>query len=206
MDIDASYGATPLDPDEERYLAHPSLAGKTKSDIDALEQDGLITATTWARRTRADLLDEYTLRTMHRMAFEKVWTWAGAYRSTELSIGIDPSQISVQMNQLLGSLSWRADNGLLDQADIARSHLAFTSIHPFRNGNGRLARIWANLLADQHGLPRPSWGRREEYIAVLRSADEQAVTDHLYPRTDSASRSPSRNNGPAATRKTDSGT
>lgn len=181
MNVHARYGATPLDPDEERYLADLALIGKSKAELDALEQDGLVAANVWVRRTGPDLLDELTLRAIHRKAFEKVWTWAGVYRSVELSIGIDPSQIAIQMSQLFGSLQWRAENNLFDHTDVARSHLVFTGIHPFHNGNGRLARMWAMLLADEYSLPRPVWGSRRDYIAVLRSGDEEHLTRLMYP-------------------------
>ncbi|MDU6150925.1 MAG: Fic family protein [Actinomyces urogenitalis] len=179
--LDAIYGTTPLDADEERYLADPSLVGVTKAEIDRREAAGLTDAYAWVQDTNPDLLDEHTLRTMHRIAFGRVWTWAGTYRTRELSIGIDPSQIGVQMAQLFGSLAWRASQGLLDEGDIARSHLALTSIHPFHNGNGRLARAWATMLARRFDLTPPTWGEREAYIAALRSGDERVVDAHLYP-------------------------
>lgn len=96
------------------------------------------------------------------------------------------------MTQLFGSLSWRADNALFNHEDIARSHISFTTIHPFHNGNGRLARIWAHLLADHYGLPRPQWGQRKSHISALRSADERLVIEHLYDIPTSRRRAPTR--------------
>lgn len=179
-DLATSYGTTPVDPDEEAFLVDPALAGATKAHLDVLEAAGLARARAWAVDRRPDLADELTIRTMHRIAFERVWTWAGAYRSVELSIGVEPVQIAPLMAQMTGSLAWRRDEGLLDETDISRTHLALTTIHPFRNGNGRLARLWAALLADACGLPRPSWGTRREYIAALQTGDEKMVHRHLY--------------------------
>ncbi|ESQ73525.1 hypothetical protein ABAC402_18800 [Asticcacaulis sp. AC402] len=53
-------------------------------------------------------------------------------------------------------------------------------IHPFPNGNGRHARMAADLLAVALGRPRFTWGRanlveaaqnRRSYIAALKTAD-----------------------------------
>jgi len=35
----------------------------------------------------------------------------------------------------------------------AWAHAEWLRIHPFANGNGRTARLWANFLARRHGLP-----------------------------------------------------
>ncbi|MCH8978343.1 MAG: Fic family protein [Armatimonadetes bacterium] len=50
-------------------------------------------------------------------------------------------------------------------------------VHPFREGNGRLARWLADLMAVQGGVPPLDWGfevgteaRTEEYFAALRRA------------------------------------
>ncbi|MFA6526871.1 MAG: Fic family protein [Candidatus Babeliales bacterium] len=60
-------------------------------------------------------------------------------------------------------------------------HHRLVWIHPFPNGNGRHARLLADLLIAQRGRPRFSWGAahdlyastpiRKKYIDALRSAD-----------------------------------
>jgi Fic family protein len=44
-----------------------------------------------------------------------------------------------------------------EQADVislcAWAHAEWVRIHPFVNGNGRTARLWANFLATRYGLP-----------------------------------------------------
>jgi fido (protein-threonine AMPylation protein) len=70
-----------------------------------------------------------------------------------------------------------------DPADeiAARFHHRLVSIHPFANGNGRHARMAADLLL-VHVLERPrfTWGRsdlldagdtRQVYLEALRAAD-----------------------------------
>jgi cell filamentation protein len=58
---------------------------------------------------------------------------------------------------------------------VARVHADLLLIHPFRDGNGRLARWLADLMFAQAGLPFPdygfvgrgSMGRRKEYLRAV---------------------------------------
>jgi cell filamentation protein len=57
-------------------------------------------------------------------------------------------------------------------------HVEFVLIHPFREGNGRLARLLATLMALQADLPSLDFGgirgpRRQEYFAAVRSGLER---------------------------------
>jgi fido (protein-threonine AMPylation protein) len=61
-------------------------------------------------------------------------------------------------------------------------------IHPFPNGNGRHARLMADLLVMHFGRKRFSWGReslrdagaaRARYINALRAADNHDVSPLL---------------------------
>ena len=69
-----------------------------------------------------------------------------------------------------------------------RIHHRLVLIHPFPNGNGRHARLMADLLVMRLGGERFSWGReslrnpgaaRERYIAALRSADNHDIAPLL---------------------------
>jgi Fic-DOC domain mobile mystery protein B len=63
-------------------------------------------------------------------------------------------------------------------------HHRLTQIHPFPNGNGRHARLIADLLVMQLSGERFSWGRgslrdagelRKRYIAALGAADNHDI-------------------------------
>ncbi len=65
-----------------------------------------------------------------------------------------------------------------------RFHHRLVQIHPFPNGNGRHARLMADLLVMSLGKQRFSWGRanlrnagamRQTYIAALRAADRHDI-------------------------------
>lgn len=68
-----------------------------------------------------------------------------------------------------------ADDILLER--IARVHGEFLLLHPFREGNGRVARWLADLMCLQSGKPLISWDfashddlRREEYFSAVRKS------------------------------------
>ncbi len=59
-------------------------------------------------------------------------------------------------------------------AALAEVHVELVLIHPFREGNGRVARILAVLMGLQAGLPalyfdKFSGQKREKYFAALRA-------------------------------------
>jgi cell filamentation protein len=57
---------------------------------------------------------------------------------------------------------------------LAEVHVELMLIHPFREGNGRLGRMLATLMALQAGLPILDFSlldgeRKEEYFAAVRA-------------------------------------
>ena len=65
-----------------------------------------------------------------------------------------------------------------DRADIIRAlaetHAELVLIHPFREGNGRVARILSTLMALQAGLPLLDFGwiageKKEAYFAAVQA-------------------------------------
>lgn len=180
--MDEPEGATPLDPDEREGLKFDHVA--TRGQLDELEQANIEQGLAWAARLRrADIFDDAFVRRLHRQLFGDVWKWAGQYRLTEKNIGVDPRQIPVQLRALLGDARYWAENGVYPPLEAAaRFHHRLVSIHPFPNGNGRHARIAADILLERvYGHPRIEWAggvdlqadtaRRESYIAALRAAD-----------------------------------
>lgn len=66
-----------------------------------------------------------------------------------------------------------------DEIAVRFSH-RLVAIHPFPNGNGRFSRLVGDLLAEQLGRPRFTWGSanlvdasqtRRAYVDALRAAD-----------------------------------
>jgi cell filamentation protein len=60
-------------------------------------------------------------------------------------------------------------------AALARTHAELVLIHPFREGNGRCARLLALLMAMQAGLPTLDFwgfagGGKRRYVAAIHAA------------------------------------
>ncbi len=139
---------------------------------------------TWiSRRRSVSVFDDGFIRILHKKLFGDVWVWAGEYRLTEKNIGIAPLQIAVQLRMLLANASYWAEHQTFSPLEAAaRFHHRLVQIHLFPNGNGRHARIAADImLEDVYNHPPIAWAsgfdlqtdneRREDYIAALRAAD-----------------------------------
>ena len=182
MTFEEPEGATPLDPDEKQGLKFGHVT--TRGELDELEQANIEQGLAWiSRRRGGSIFDDAFIRTLHKKLFGDVWTWAGAYRLTEKNIGIDPFQISVQLRVLLGDARYQAEHTVFPPLEAAaRFHHRMVQIHPFPNGNGRHARIAADILLEEvYHHPPVEWAsgydlqadneRRNAYIAALRAAD-----------------------------------
>ena len=177
-----SDGATPLGSNETEGLKFKHIT--TRGELDELEQANITQGLQWLdRRRNGDILTDGFVRALHRRLFGDVWTWAGTYRLREMSIGIDPLQISVQLYQLLGNAQHWAKQATYDPLEAAgRFHHRMVQIHPFPNGHGRHARILADVYLEEYFKHAPiEWAsgsdlqadndRRTAYISSLRSAD-----------------------------------
>lgn len=175
-------GATPLDRNEIEGLKFSHIT--TRGELDELEQANITQGLRWlARQRRGDILDDAFVRRLHMRLFGDVWEWAGTYRSREKNIGIDPIQIGIQLRYLLDDARYWAENGTYDPLEAAaRFHHRMVKIHLFPNGNGRHARIAADIYLKQYFKHPPiEWAsgfdlqadndRRAAYIVALRIAD-----------------------------------
>jgi cell filamentation protein len=106
------------------------------------------------RFTSVDICD------MHRAWLGEIYEWAGRYRTVNVSKGDFPfagaGQIPRLMDEFERGVLRRhtpcvfADRGRVLQA-LAEVHVELVLIHPFREGNGRLARVVTSLMALQAG-------------------------------------------------------
>ena len=171
--------ATPLNPEEGRELIPAHVA--YRSELNEAEQDNIGRAQDWALGRRRDLLTETFIKDLHRRMLGDVWRWAGKFRKTERNLGIAHYEIPVALRQLLGDTRTWIEYQAYPADEIAvRFHHRLVQIHPFPNGNGRHARLMADLLVMSLGGERFSWGSaelpdagdlRRRYIAALQAAD-----------------------------------
>ncbi|QKK33786.1 mobile mystery protein B (plasmid) [Rhizobium indicum] len=179
--------ATPLEPREREGLLQSWITHR--QDLNEAEQENIVEGVAWARGRRrmpvGRMLTEDFMRMLHRRMFGEVWQWAGGFRTTERNIGIQAYRIPVELTALLDDvLYWVAHETFAPDEIAIRFHHRLVAIHPFPNGNGRHARLAADLLAEKLGAEAFSWGSgsladagelRTRYIAALRAADNHDI-------------------------------
>lgn len=175
-------GNTPLSAEEQADLI-PNLA--TKEELNEWERQNILEAYTWALAAnnlrRNDPLVEPYVRDLHRRMFDQTWRWAGVYRTSEKNIGVPHHEIRERLAGLLGDARYWLEHGTYAADELAvRFHHRLVLIHPFANGNGRHARLMADVLAQRQGRPVFTWGGadlvrssdfRRHYIEALQAAD-----------------------------------
>lgn len=134
--------------------------------------------------TELDLFELHRAVQTHRIAdiYAPVGAWKlepnGTHATTEegRQTFIDyakPSDVPALMTEWLACLNHTLQTGGDSVTHYADLHLAFVRIHPFFDGNGRMARLLANLPVLQAGLPPLliDRTRRREYVQALARYD-----------------------------------
>ena len=126
------------------------------------------------------------VRRIHKIWLGSIYAWAGNYRQVNLSKGDFPFAAANQIPRLMiefekGPLREYTPCRFTEMSEIARAiavvHTELLLIHPFREGNGRVARLLAVLMALQAGLPPLDFGnikgrkRQESFRAVQAGLD-----------------------------------
>jgi len=179
-----SDGNTPIRPEEAEQLI-PKIS--TMAELNEYEALNIVQAREWAFSSRTmksnNPLDEAYVRELHAKMFDKVWKWAGTYRKNELNLGCDPSETVQRIPQLLGNTQHWIDQKVysLDECVLRFHYELVSKIHPFANGNGRHARMIADVVAVKYGRPEFSWGAgqnlaaqgtaRAAYLSALQALD-----------------------------------
>lgn len=179
--------ATPLEPQEREGLLQSWITHR--KDLNEAEQDNIVEGAAWARRLRRLPLDRLLsvgfMLTLHKRMFGDVWQWAGTFRTTERNIGIQAYHIAMELAALLDDVRFWVEHDTYPRDESAvRFHHRLVAIHPFPNGNGRHARLAADLLVERLGGAPFSWGGgsladvgelRAHYVAALKAADDHDI-------------------------------
>jgi Fic-DOC domain mobile mystery protein B len=173
-------GATPVDADEAVYLIPKHI--RTRDELNVWEQENILLAAAWSLNVRRTVIDEAHVRGLHKRMFDKTWTWAGRYRTSDKNLGVPWSQIPTEVKKLIDDGRFWLEKKVYSQDEIAiRLHHRLVFIHPFSNGNGRHARLWSDVILRQLGRRPFSWRNaeldqtsdaRSAYITALRAADK----------------------------------
>jgi len=178
-------GQTPLDDVSGLKIK----AIRTTADLNAAEAENIRKATLkylgarpsrrWAR------FDVPWMRKLHREMFGEVWKWAGSLRKHETNIGAPPRQIEIGLHSLAEDLKAWEQSGMSPVEQSVRLHHGAVRLHPFPNGNGRWARMLANIWLRLHGEAPIEWPEatigaasvvRNEYLRAVRAADRGDLT------------------------------
>ena len=126
-------------------------------------------------------ITENDIRQLHFLVLSGLSDEAGSYRSVPVAIsGSDysppgPESVGVEMadfGQWLSGVSMPGKDafaGVSGLVAAAAAHTWFVTIHPFIDGNGRVARLLMNLLLMRHGYP----------IAIISKEDRLRYYDAL---------------------------
>lgn len=177
------YGQTKLDEDEKEGLKIKTIT--THKELDEYEQLNIEKALEWTITKKLPvnkILSEDFIASVHKKMLGDVWKWAGEFRRTEKNIGVDWINIGIDLRILLDDPKWWIENETFPPDELAiRFKHRLVSIHCFPNGNGRHARLMADLIIEMYYGQQPfSWGMtslvkpsetRQKYIEALREAD-----------------------------------
>ncbi len=125
-------------------------------------------------------LGEREIREIHSLVMKGQGNGdSGRYRSLDVKAAgteyVYPSHLNIR-ELMEAFFSWVAEPPSLHPVDLAtEAHVRFVTIHPFRDGNGRVGRLLLNLLLLRHGYPIAvlNFAQRAEYIASLEAVQSE---------------------------------
>ncbi len=157
----------------------------TKGEMDRIEGREQVRAleelvTLYDKDTRFTSADVCRI---HKIWLGRIYSWAGDYRRVNVKKDEFPFASAAQIPKLMvlfeeGPLRRWTPCRMGPTEELAKAlaevHVELVLIHPFREGNGRAARILAVLMALQAGLPalyfdKLSGRKRQRYFAAVRA-------------------------------------
>jgi cell filamentation protein len=121
---------------------------------------------------------------MHRDWLGEIYPWAGHYRTVEMSKdgfawppAIRVTENMTRFEETFLSVHTPFRYKTIEQAteSLAALHAEFLLIHPFREGNGRIARWLIDLMCLQADLPQPDYGFTATHASKNRKRYLEAV-------------------------------
>jgi cell filamentation protein len=175
---------------EESELLPNLLNLSNRDDINKSEFEGFLLA-------ELSLTEELTVRTkfninyikrIHKLSLSHLYSFAGKYRTVNMSKGgfLFPAAQFINQNmqnfenEVLLNLPAKYESDIELIKDIAKVHGEFLFIHPFREGNGRTARVLANLMARKQGVKGLNFERITDKVFPEYVLAVQMVADRNY--------------------------
>ncbi len=161
------------------------LTSKRALDLAEAQALARVQETYYARLTAETRFTVALVRQMHHDWLGDIHEWAGEYRQVELEkdgFRWPPAErVAENMLDFERGILRRltpCKPAPLDEVamSIAIVHAELLLIHPFRDGNGRVARWLADIMTAQAGYPAPAYGfsgrgskkRRAEYLLAVQ--------------------------------------
>ena len=130
-----------------------------------------------------DKFNAETLQDIHRNIFCQIFDWAGEFRTIQMVkyedvLGGDtvryayPKEIKKQLNETMkeiAKLKRTSDNDKDIVFKLVRIIASIWQIHPFREGNGRITRIWLDHMLKKNLKQCIDWSQvnKKDYLAAM---------------------------------------
>ena len=137
--------------DQTRYIYETNTIGVEAGTVnvdDIVETANHFRCIDMVIDSAGQMLSEPFIKTLHRTLkngtsdSRKEWFAVGEYKKIPNEVGgrdtTAPEEVPTEMKQLLASYNRKPDKTL---EDLIAFHVAFESIHPFQDGNGRVGRL-----------------------------------------------------------------
>ncbi len=125
------------------------------------------------------------IHTIHKLFLGDIYEWTGQYRNVNMSkdgflfaSAMAIPQAMKEFEKKILAVNTPCHGNSLEEIalKIATVHAEFLLIHPYREGNGRTARLLATLMAYQAGLPGLDFGfigsrgkQFDAYVAAIQA-------------------------------------
>ncbi|MBI5194816.1 MAG: Fic family protein [Nitrospirae bacterium] len=178
-----------FEPGSRGHVLKNKFAIKSKRVMDEAESVALKTATD-KLLGMYDASHRFTagdIRAMHKIWLGNIYEWAGEYRQVNVSKGDFHFAASKQIPLLMNAFekdflhkhmpcNFKSMERVIQA--LAEVHVELVLIHPFREGNGRVARLLAILMALQAGLPPLDFTgivsrKKKDYISAVQAGMER---------------------------------
>ena len=174
-----------FEPGSSEQVLRNQLGIKSPQEMDEIETRAL-------RRVMVGLVNKFDathrftstdICEIHRLWLGEIYEWAGEFRRVNVSKGEFPFAAAARIPGLVAKydsevLAQYTPCNLRDRAAVVRAlavtHVELVLIHPFLDGNGRVARVISILMALQAGLPLLDFSsiagqKKEEYFAAIQA-------------------------------------
>ena len=187
-----------FEPGSNEQVLRNRLGIKSPKEMDdtetrALEKAMVVSVRQYDEKHRFTAAD---ICKIHKLWLGEIYDWAGEYRQVNVSKGAFPFAAAARVPHLMVEFERNAltrytpcnfkDHAVVTHA-LAETHVELVLIHPFREGNGRAARILSILMALQAGLPLLIFStiaeeKKQEYFAAVQAGLDKsyALMERLF--------------------------